>query len=155
MILVALVACGAVALLAVAFAVNRRARRPAASGHLRDGMPSPDDRPDLPISDHPHRLALAPWLTTSLGIALLSFLTGLFGPLGAGDPNSYVTVLLLVSLSLSFLWVVVVVVASIRLRRRALWLLIGAPGALCWPIILALVIVAISGCDARQPGCLP
>jgi hypothetical protein len=106
MILLALVAGGAVALLVVVFAVNRRAHRAAAAGDRRDGMPSPDDPPDLPTSDHPRRFALAPWLTTSLGIALSSFLTGLFGPLGGmGNPSRYVTVLLLVSLSLSFLWV--------------------------------------------------
>jgi len=96
--------------------------------------------------------ALAPWLIGSFGIAILSFLTGLFGPLGMGGPNRYVTVLLLVSMSLSLLWVVFVVVAGIVLRRRAVWLLIGAPGALCWPTIFVLVLVAISECP---PGCLP
>lgn len=100
----------------------------------------------------PDRSALAPWLIGSLGIATLSFLTGLFGPLGMGSPNRYVVVLLLVSLSLSFLWLVVVFVAGIILRRRAFWLLIGAPGALCWPTIFVLVLVAVSTC---RPGCLP
>jgi len=96
---------------------------------------------------------LAPWLIGSLGIAILSFLTGLFGPLGGvGGPNRHVTMLLVVSLSLSFLWVVVVVVASAFLRRRVFWLLIGAPGALCWPAIFVLVLIAISEC---RPGCLP
>jgi len=156
MILLALVAGGAVALFVAAFAFNRRARRPAAAGDLRDGMPSPDELPNLPTDDRPRRFALAPWLTTSLGIALLSFLSGLFGPLGGvGNPSRYVTVLLLASLSLSFLWVLVVVAASIKLRWRALWLLVGAPGALCWPVILVLVLIAISGCDARHPDCLP
>jgi len=46
-----------------------------------------------------------------------------------------VTILLLASLLLSFLWLVVVLVASMILRRRVFWLLIGAPGALCWPVI--------------------
>jgi hypothetical protein len=96
---------------------------------------------------------LAPWLVASVGIAVLSFITGLFGPLGGvGDPNRYVTILLFVSLSLSFLWLIVVVVASIILRRRVFWLLIGAPAALCWPAIFVLVLVAISAC---HPGCLP
>jgi hypothetical protein len=96
---------------------------------------------------------LAPWLVGSLGIAILSFLTGLFGPPGGmGGPSQYAAVLLLVSLSLSVVWLVVVLVAGIILRRRALWLLIGAPGALCWPTILVLVLVAISEC---RPGCLP
>src|SRR5215813_1405856 len=96
--------------------------------------------------------ALAPWLIGSLGIAIFSFLTGLFGPLGMGGPNRYVTVLLLGSLSLSVLWLVVLVIAGIVLRRRAFWLLIGAPGALCWPTIFVLLLIAISGC---RPGCLP
>jgi hypothetical protein len=101
----------------------------------------------------PRGSALAPWLIGSLGIAFLSFLTGLFGPLGGvGGANRHVTILLLASLSLSFLWLVVVLVAGMILRRRVFWLLIGAPGALCWPVILVLVLVAISEC---HPGCLP
>jgi hypothetical protein len=111
--------------------------------------PSLDEMdPPSPVSS-----ALAPWLVGSLGIAILSFLTGLFGPPGGmGGPNRYAVVLLLVSLSLSVLWLVVVLVAGIVLRRRACWLLIGAPGALCWPTILVLVLIAISEC---RPGCLP
>ena len=100
----------------------------------------------------PNSTALAPWLIGSLGIAILSFLTGLFGPGGVAGPNRYVTVLLLASLALSLLWVVVVVAALVILRWRACWLLIGAVGALCWPTVFVLLLVAISQC---QPGCLP
>jgi hypothetical protein len=108
---------------------------------------------EMDLPSPPDSSGLAPWLIGSLGIAVLSFLTGLFGPPGGmGGPNRCGVVLLLVSLSLSFLWLVVVLVAGIVLRRRAFWLLVGAPGALCWPTILVLVLIAISEC---HPGCLP
>jgi hypothetical protein len=109
--------------------------------------------PSFGAPSPPVGFPLAPWLVGSLGIAISSFVTGLFGPPGGmGGPSRYAAVLLLVSLSLSVLWLVVVLVAGIILRRRALWLLIGAPGALCWPTILVLVLVAISEC---RPSCLP
>jgi hypothetical protein len=83
---------------------------------------------------------LAPWLIASLGLAVASFLAGLFGPLGGyGPPGRNVAMLLGVSLALSFGWLIVAVVASIILRWRALWLLISAPGALFWPIIFMLL----------------
>ena len=83
---------------------------------------------------------LAPWLIASLGLAVTSFLAGLFGPLGGvGPPGRYVASLLGVSMALSFVWLIVVVVAVIVLHWRGLWLLVAAPGALFWPTLFVLL----------------
>jgi hypothetical protein len=80
------------------------------------------------------------WLSASVGIAILSFLTGLFGPLGGfGPPGRYVAALFPLSMLCSLLWLLIIVAAIIALRWRALWLLIAAPGALFWPMLFILL----------------
>jgi hypothetical protein len=96
----------------------------------------------------------------SLGLAILSFLTGLFGPLGGvGGPSYYAAALFPISLFFSLLWLVVVLVAMIVIRWHGLWLLFGAPGALFWPAIILLLAGAITHCQAQHPGliggCVP
>lgn len=46
--------------------------------------------------------------------------------------------LLWYSLPLAALWLTVFAIAVLRLRRKSLWLLVGAPFALHWPIWLLL-----------------
>ncbi len=47
-----------------------------------------------------------------------------------------------VSLALSACWVVLFVAGLIKFKKRALWLLLGAPFALFWPISLFLMLQA-------------
>jgi hypothetical protein len=42
------------------------------------------------------------------------------------------------SIPLAFLWIVTVGIAAHRFRKKALWMLFGAPMALYWPVWLAL-----------------
>ena len=49
-----------------------------------------------------------------------------------------------IGFALTALWIVMVVVAFARLRRSALWLLLGAPAAMLWPVLFAWLIVACS-----------
>jgi len=73
-----------------------------------------------------------PLLVTSLAIAGLSFVSLRMRIVPSGDFG------LLLSFSLTALWLVLVRVAIAHHRMRGLWVLIGAPLALFYPIVFIL-----------------
>jgi hypothetical protein len=79
---------------------------------------------------NPHRLAKVSFL-----IAVGSFSVAAFG-LRDYDTEWMVKY----GLWLSLLWTTVVAVAIMRLRRRGIWFLVGAPLALYWPVRLLLTL---------------
>jgi hypothetical protein len=96
--------------------------------------------------------SLTPWLTVSLALSLVGLLAGLLSPLGGyGGSHSYSQALLPASLAFSGAWVATFLLSIFILRWRALWLLVGAPFALFWPMLFVLFSVALADCMAKHP----
>ena len=76
-------------------------------------------------------------LITSLVIALGS----VFGPVISHFRGA--TGVVLIGFSLSIAWCLIVVYAFQQYKRRALWFLLGAPIALYWPLIIALIALGV------------
>lgn len=74
-------------------------------------------------------------LLISLAMALLAFLLPriLF---------SHTRIAVMVSFMLAACWIVVLIGGIVRFKKRGLWLLIGAPFALFWPVSLFLLVQA-------------
>jgi hypothetical protein len=76
-------------------------------------------------------------LITSLAVALGSVFGPMIAPLGGAEG------FVLIGCPLSVAWCLIVAYAFQQYKRRALWLLLGAPIALCWPLFLALIAVGV------------
>lgn len=76
-------------------------------------------------------------LITSLAVARGSVL----GP-GVFEHGSF-TGYLLIGFPLSIAWCLIVVYAFQQYKRRALWFLLAAPIALCWPLFIALIALGV------------
>lgn len=71
---------------------------------------------------------LAPWLIISLTIALLAFICFPFGIMWPGKIDR----IRIAVAPLDLIWILIFCRATIALRKRVIWLLIGAPFALSW-----------------------
>ena len=91
-----------------------------------------------PASADPPRLTR--WLAASLLLAAAAAFT----------PWAFTTAGAPLGFMLSLAWVAVVVAGFFVLRRRGLWLLLGAPLALLWP---AVVIGLVVTCAVRPSSC--
>jgi hypothetical protein len=80
----------------------------------------------------------------SLAMALLAFLLPriLFSHNG---------IAVMVSFMLAACWIVVLIAGIFRFKKRGLWLLVGAPFALFWPVSLFLV---VQSCAHNVKACL-
>jgi hypothetical protein len=108
---------------------------------------------------------VTPWLIVSMAISLAAFASGFASGFAGGIPVGGHLIsspaFLPISFVLSIVWFLITIVAVVVHRWRGLWLLFGAPGALFWPTILMLFVLAIGNCMANHPGvqwggqCLP
>jgi hypothetical protein len=73
-------------------------------------------------------------LVATLGLASRSIADAIGDP-GIVHPDRAV----LASLWLTLLWVALVVYGFFRYKKKGLWLLVGAPAALFWPYVVAVI----------------
>jgi hypothetical protein len=90
---------------------------------------------------------LWPLIGVSLGLAGAAFFTG---RIGMGTP--FAGLLFTLSFALSFGWVVSLLIGIVTRRWRGLWLLLGLPAALVWPVLLGPILICIA---TSQKDCLP
>jgi hypothetical protein len=86
--------------------------------------------------------AAPPWFAFVVAASLLAVFVGWLEP-ARQRPINFGLVFWL-SLPIAGLWAVVTTLSIIRFGRKALWMLIGAPVALSWPVWLIF---------HRIPGC--
>ena len=84
--------------------------------------------------------SVQPFLTTSLGIALIAFV----------GPFLRESILVQFSFLGVVIWLVVFVIGLFKLRWRGLWLLVGAPLLLWWPYVAFAMIRA---CNQNIKNC--
>lgn len=80
---------------------------------------------------------MRPWLIGSLVVAGLGFVVLLF-PAAVQGGDIVSDVLFTVGVVCPVVWCVLVGAAIYAIGRRALWLLLGAPVALFWPVFVVL-----------------
>jgi hypothetical protein len=68
-------------------------------------------------------------------------------PLTPGMPDFFV-----VSLALGALWALLAIIALLRLGKRGLWMLAGAPLVFWWP--MALILFLLSGACETASDCI-
>jgi hypothetical protein len=105
------------------------------------------------------RRRVAPWLGSSLIVAVAAFLTfcggidpGLAG--WARTPHA-AFLFLAISFALSAIWVLTFVAALIVLRWRGLWLLLGVLGASIGPVFFVATAQSMSRCMSGAEPSLP
>ena len=88
-------------------------------------------------------------LLASLAIAAASFFWGdlpLVGPLGDGLSRAHSTWIFLWLWIPASIWIALITPTYLQYGKRWRWFLLGAPIALCWPVLLSLVL-AFGGFD--------
>jgi hypothetical protein len=91
------------------------------------------------------RRGFALWLVVSLLVAATGFWWGPGRWLAFAGPNDVPTSeILSLCIKIGWLWLATFVVAVVAYRRRALWLIVGAPFVLFWPVMWIFVARACS-----------
>jgi hypothetical protein len=80
---------------------------------------------------------MKPRLVVSLAVALVAFLMPRILFVHSG-------IAMWVSFTLAGCWTVLLIGGLYKFKKRGLWLLIGAPFALFWPVVLGLMVQACS-----------
>ena len=97
------------------------------------------------------------WMALSLGASGLSALTFAVGmgllPWRIMMTPQIASALLIASIGLGIVWIVLLGAAIVKIRWRALWLLVGAPGIVLGPLFLVGIAQSMDRCvKGAEPG---